>query len=266
MMCKMYFIREFAGLKQWMWLLAGLLLLTRCEKDPAPGIYSICDGKWETSDLLIHGAVTDIDGNEYDAVQIGEQTWMAQNLRTCRYADGTSVYHIEGMGVYYPQGSDSLGLHYNWVTAMRGANSSDANPSFVQGLCPDGWHLPSDAEWTQLIEYVSSQSTYWCGGDNSSIGKALASSVGWTENGNGCAVGYHAEFNNATGFSAPPAGFSVPGYNFNHNNEVECASFWSSTEYDENHAWGRELYPAESGVYHKAVDKTQGRSVRCVKD
>ena len=83
---------------------------------------------------------------------------------------------------------------------MNGASSSNANPSGVQGICPVGWHVPSDAEWTQLETYVMSQTDYQCSG--SYIAKALASKAGWNTNGTTCAVGNIPDDNNKTGFSA----------------------------------------------------------------
>lgn len=261
----MHFFREFARMKKWVWLSVGLLLLTQCEKDPVLGIYTICDGEWTLYDPLIHHAVTDIDGNKYDAVQIGEQTWMVQNLRTTRYADGTAVFNVEGALYYIPNGDDSLGFRYNWVAAMHGANNSDADSSNVQGICPDGWHLPSDAEWTQLISYVESQPQYWYDG-HSAAGKALASTSGWAKSEVECAIGNHAEHNNATWFSALPAGYASGGYDFNNTTVGVSAFFWSATECGEDHAWDRVLYHDDSGAYRFVKDKTHGLSVRCVKD
>ena len=121
--------------------------------------------------------VFDVDGNEYATVLIGAQCWMKENLRTKHFPDGISIPVTANDSIfmsscYYDYTSSSIplakrGLLYNWPAAMYGASSSNANPSGVQGVCPNGWHVPSDAEWTQLTDYVSSQSTYRCGtGDN----------------------------------------------------------------------------------------------------
>ena len=112
--------------------------------------------------------VTDIDNNTYTTVQIGTQCWMRENLRTTRYADGTSIPMGNSISEtscrYAPDDNKSkvtkYGYLYNWPAMMHGSRSSDSNPSGVQGICPDGWHVPSDAEWTQLTNYVSSQSEY----------------------------------------------------------------------------------------------------------
>ena len=102
--------------------------------------------------------VTDIDGNVYKTVKLGNQVWMAENLRTTRYADGRKIPlgTTESFDVayrYYPDDNSAnvadYGYLYNWPAVMNGSASSSANPSGVQGICPDGWHVPSNAEWTE---------------------------------------------------------------------------------------------------------------------
>ena len=148
---------------------------------------------------------------------------------------------------------------------MYGAASSSATPSGVQGICPTGWHVPSNAEWTQLTDYVSSQSEYTCGNNNTYIAKALASSIGgWYSNPGNCDIGYDPTTNNATGFSALPAGSYDATYSyvsFHHR-----ASFWSATENEENKAYGRFLHYNSSYVTTDAANKKSGFSVRCVRD
>ena len=160
--------------------------------------------------------VKDYDGNEYNTLQLGDQCWMKENLRTRHYSDGTLIpmgTSISGNTSYcYDPGNDSAkvavyGLLYNWTAVMNGAASSNTNPSNVQGVCPEGWHLPSLAEWTQLTDYVSSQSQYVCGDTNINIAKALCAATGWKSYGNNCAIGNDPSLNNATGFSAVGAGF-----------------------------------------------------------
>jgi len=93
--------------------------------------------------------VTDYDGNVYKTVKIGNQTWMAENLKSKRYSDDTPIQYFEYNGdtanvrVY--------GRLYRWAASMRNAASSNSNPSRVQGASPVGWHIPSDAEWQVLI-------------------------------------------------------------------------------------------------------------------
>ncbi len=216
--------------------------------------------------------VTDIDGNTYKTVLIGSQCWMAENLRTTKYADGTSISLGSSTSTtkayrYYPNNNSSnvgtYGYLYNWKAVMRNSSSSSANPSGVQGICPNGWHVPSDAEWTQLTGYVGSQSQYVCGSNNTYIAKALVSTMGWNSSSNNCAVGNNPSSNNATGFYAVPAGYYC-GYYYDFG---YSAYFWSATQYGSYYAYGRYLYFDYAYVrrycdYRKVV----GFSVRCLRD
>ena len=227
--------------------------------------------------------VTDVDGNVYPTVRIGEQCWMRENLRTTKYANGTTIplgteasptaarrYTLSNNSAYV----STYGYLYNWSAVMNGSASSDANPSGVQGICPDGWHVPSDAEWTELENYVSSQSQYVCGRDEDNIAKALASEVGWNNDTANCAVGNNPSANNATGFSARPAGYYYSGYYYGFGDHDDgyynfgyYASFWSATQ-DSNDANFRSLYYNYAYVYGDNDDgiKGNGYSVRCVRD
>jgi len=214
----------------------------------------------------------DYDGNEYRTVKIGKQVWMAENLRTTHYADGTSIAHGSGTSTttgywYYPDGNSSYkskyGLLYNWKAVMRNSSSSSSKPSGVQGICPTGWHVPSDAEWTQLTDYVSSQSRYCCDGEEDHIAKALASTTGWESSSDDCAVGNHPSSNNATGFSALPAGYC---YGSSVSNVGNNAVFWSATSSSGNYAWSRYFNYNYEGVYRDSNGKYNGFSVRCLRD
>ena len=221
--------------------------------------------------------VSDINGNTYNTVQIGNQCWMQENLRATRFPDHTeipmdtnSAFSEEVPYRYTPNNDESevsdYGYLYNWAAVMHGAVSSDANPSGVQGICPNGWHVPSVAEWIQLVNHVSSRSLYVCGGDSSYIAKALASDYGWVFIDEPCAIGDNPFINNATGFSAHPAGNNLNNIMFG-----RATYLWSSTEiYDEE--WSMELpnilalfgYFADTPIY--GLDKWLGGSVRCVRD
>lgn len=146
---------------------------------------------------------------------------------------------------------------------MRNSFSSNMNPSGVQGICPNGWHVPSDAEWTQLTDYVSRQSQYVCGIYSSYIAKALADTTGWNTYSGTCAVGNTPSSNNATGFSALPAGYFDYSSYFGFAN---YASFWSSTEYSSSYAYSRDLDYDYADVYSFVDDTYFGFSVRCLRD
>ena len=216
--------------------------------------------------------VTDIDNNTYNTVQIGNQCWMKENLRTTRYANGESIPLGTSTSTitpyrYNPDNNannvHTYGYLYNWPAVMHDASSSSSSPSGVQGICPNGWHVPSDAEWDQLINYVRIQPQYQCINSNIFyIAKALASTIGWNSYTNTCAVGYNQSSNNATGFSALPAGYYYSYYySFGYN-----ATFWSATEDDGSFAYIRFLDYDNAYVNRGFDDKNGGLSVRCVRD
>ncbi len=225
--------------------------------------------------------VTDYDNNTYNTVQIGDQCWMKENLRTTHYADGTAIPagittaddHIAAYR-YAPNNDESnvatYGYLYNWYAVMHGAASSSANPSGVQGICPVGWHVPSDSEWTQLTTYVHDNG-YQCPGCNASnlwmnvdcIAKALAAQTGWCSySDDACAVGYDLSTNNATGFSALPAGFYCGTYYFGFS-----AYYWSTTQYNSfnSTAYSRTLNHSGDYVNRYYHYNYEGHSVRCVR-
>ena len=217
--------------------------------------------------------LSDIDGNVYNTVQIGNQCWMKENLRTTHYSDNTAIGHGVSLSdnipyYYYPDSSSynvsTYGLLYNWKAVMRNTSSSNNNPSGVQGICPDGWHVPSESEWTQLTNYVSSQSQYVCGSNNSNIAKALASTTGWDNSTTTCAVGNTPENNNATGFSAMPAG----GYfaNGTLGSFGVRAYFWSTTETTSSRSYRFRLSSMYSNIIYGDNEKTGGLSVRCLRN
>jgi len=195
------------------------------------------------------------DGKRYRAIKIGTQTWMAENLN---YDVKISVTDIDDIlkgvnGVKVMDGSKcyqnnpancaKYGRLYDWYTAMGGAKSSNNVPSGVQGVCPAGWHLPSDAEWTVLTNYV--------GGAKAAV-KKLRAIEGW---------GY----NNGTddvGFSALPGGTGFANGSFDHIGL--SGDMWSATEKGEPFAWRR--YIGDSYEHVDIGYKTHLFGVRCLKD
>ncbi len=253
------------------------MLTTSCHKDETNntgndnGNTENPGGGSGNQDQVLPNAVTDVDGNSYDAVQIGNQVWMAENLRTTRYANGESISLGTSTSTTTPyrynpnddaDNVSTYGYLYNWSAVMHGASSSSSNPSGVQGICPTGWHVPSDAEWTQLTNYVSSQTQYQCNNSSENIAKALASTTGWNSSTETCAVGNNPSTNNATGFSALPAGFYY-GY---YDGFGDDALLWSATEVSDGDAYFRHLNYSYAGVIRLHSSKYDGFSVRCVRD
>ena len=195
------------------------------------------------------------DGQVYKTVQIGEQVWIAQNLNL-----ETEISWCGG-GSDIAEGDCAIyGRLYTWAAAIDsvklandvknpldcGHGKTCTLPDTVCGICPPGWHLPTDTEWENLFTAVGGRST---------AGKALKSQTGWYNNGNGT---------DAFGFSALPAGDS------DNDNEVSeggtNADFWSSTEDSSNSAYDMYLYYGYERASSDNLHKSHGFSVRCVKD
>ena len=228
----------------------------------------LCDG------LPCPGAatVTDIDSNIYNTVQIGRQCWMKENLRVKHFANGENVplgytYSQTNPYRYVPNDDTSTislyGYLYNVAAVMHGSGSSNSNPSGVQGICPNGWHVPSDAEWLQLKNYMGLQPQFHCDSNSNNIAKALSSSYGWSTNMNTCAVGNNLSQNNAAGFSVIPAGLYYTNgyYQFG-----QYADFWTATWYDDYMAFHYFLGYDIAHVGRSYWDIDSGSSVRCLRD
>jgi len=223
--------------------------------------------------------VTDYDGNTYVTIQIGNQCWMAQNLRTKHYANGNPIpqntdrtfsstdayyYDFKGKleGDKYISFINGFGFLYNWPAVMRGASSSSSNPSNIQGICPYGWHLPSDAEWRELINYLGRNSSYVCGNKSSNVAKALSFDRFWKESSTDCAIGNDLSNNNSSYFSAVPIGSFVEG---KYRSGAYLTAFWT-TNSEGDKAYVRMLHHDSGEVTSKTFPKNRGFSVRCVRN
>ncbi len=216
--------------------------------------------------------VTDIDGNVYNTVQIGNQCWMKENLKTTRDATGNNStrYCYEGN----PDYCNLYGGLYTWAVLMNGAASSNNSPSGVQGICPTGWHVPSDAEWTQLVDYVVAQGYANNASNPNGSGNALKScrQVNSLLGGN-CNTTAHPRWEATSstggfdkfGFSAFPGGkyknigstfYSIGSYGY----------WWSSTETSSATAYNRYMRYDSGRVYPDYNGKSYGFSVRCLRD
>lgn len=217
----------------------------------------------EELELLNNGFVDSRDGNHYDVVKIGNQLWMAENLAYLPSVVGPAtgsqttpyyyVYGYNGTNVADAKASanyTTYGVLYNWPAAMAGSVSSTANPSGVQGVCPTGWHLPSDAEWTELSDYLGGESV--AGGKLKETG-----TTHWNSPNTGAT--------NETGFTALPGGYRLNTGTF--YGIGNYGFWWSATENNTNNAWSRIMYYNYSYVLRvNGYDKELGFSVRCVRD
>ena len=154
--------------------------------------------------------------------------------------------------------SDIYGYLYNWPAAIL--------------ACPEGWHLPNDTEWTQLTDYLSSQSYYVCGGESEYIAKVLASETGWNSYNGGMGLGpseccpgdQSVNVNNVSGFGAFPMGFVGDGAEWVYVRVFTF--FWSSTQNGADEAWFRGLSYYNASMNRNYSDKASGYSVRCLRD
>ncbi len=222
----------------------------------------------------------DRDGKLYSALQIGNQCWMTENLKYLPLVHSNYEFYSVGIGgnpaygVYGYNGSSVetaitqenysiYGVMYNWRAAMDGAESSNENPSGVQGACPQGWHLPSDNEWKELemtlgMSQAEADATGYRGTNQ---GSQLAGSADLWQN---AALTNDPGFN-TSGFNVLPAGWrlfmdgSFMGLGTN-------ARFWSATEHDNIEAWPRMLRYDDAKVNRTSFNKRFGYSVRCVRD
>lgn len=220
--------------------------------------------------------ITDIDGNVYKTIRMGSQLWMAENLRTTHFADGTEIpvgteFDTKNPLRYLPKEDpasvERYGYLYNWAAAVRGGEHSMER---VQGPCPDGWHMPSKSEFEILINHVGHTPEYICEGKQTYIAKALASQSDWKESSEPNTPGNNPSANNATGMNFQPVGYLKPGASL----FGESAHFWTSTDYisemDEvnpafTHAF--DIYPNRAEVEIR-VGRTpeSAYSIRCIKD
>lgn len=228
--------------------------------------------------------VTDYDGNVYRTVTIGTQVWMSENLKTTKYSDGTAIPLVTGdsnwdaldetdQAYCFPNDDVAnkavFGALYTWSAAMKGAASSTANPSKVQGICPTGWHLPSSAEWDVLIKYLGNNGYNYDGtvsNRNIVVAKSLASNYYWSVSDKAGSVGSsdYPTYRNKSGFSALPASSRLYNGSFN---ELGLYAFWlSATEENTLNAKICKLYYSDTFAERTYFRKEGGYSVRCVKD
>jgi uncharacterized protein (TIGR02145 family) len=226
-------------------------LLSSCKKDTAPSV-------------IEYGSLTDIDSNVYKTVKIGNQWWMAENLKVIRYRNGDTIINVGSRldsiiwnktktGAYY-QGS--IGLLYNWYAAGDPRN-----------VAPAGWHVPTDDEWKELEMYLGmskeeADKVNWRGTDEGN--KLKIQGVGltvWTNPTNK----YEVWGTNESGFSAIGDGcvmfngiMGQPGANY--------AGFWWTVSEQGNEAWYRYLDYNKPNVFRFYGPETYGFSIRCIKD
>ena len=221
------------------------------------------------------GMVADYDGNIYKTLVFGDQCWMRENLRTTHYSDGTPIplggnsseepFRYENYTSDLSNGVlEHCGYLYNWPAVVHGEGSSDQVPSGIQGICPSGWHVPSNAEWERLGNFVASIPKNCCDSSGYNIAKSLASTLYWSNSSYACAPGNQSETNNASRFAAYPVGWSTGSYCTSFGG---AATFWStSLSYYSWEVYSRVISSDGAGFTYDHWSKSYGCSVRCVMD
>ena len=228
------------------------------------------------------GTVNDQDGNSYPYLTYGGQVWTVKNAEVVTYRDGTVIPQVTdatewsnlttGAWCYYDNDS-SKGKLYNWY-AVAGIHDTDLNTPNKE-LAPEGWHVPTDAEWTTLENYLIANGYNYDGTTTENkIAKAMASTTGWNSSTTTGAPGKGQSLNNSSGFNASPEGArytETANYgNGSFDNLGRYAFFWSSTETSANYAWYRDLVNDLSRLgsadSYSGDGKQFGFSVRFVRD
>jgi len=200
-------------------------------------------------------SLKDIDGNVYKTVTIGTQVWMAENLKTTRYNDGTAIPLVTNFDTWSASTTDAYcwfnndstnkevyGALYNWYTVN------------TKKLCPAGWHVPADAEWTTMANYLEGENVT----DSKLTGGKLKEkgTTHWKSPNTGAT--------NESGFTALPGGYRSYNGSFNF---IEISGYWwSSTEYSATNVYFWSIRYKYNLVYKYISDKPNGFSVRCLRD
>lgn len=204
---------------------------------------------------LTYGTVSDIDGNSYKTIPVGPLVWMAQNLKTTKFKDGTNIPIVKeyvdwtnslAPGYCWYDNNDSVykdiyGAFYNWFAVSTGQ------------LCPDGWHVPSDAEWQLLIDYL--------GGERKAGSKLKeAATNNW--------ILSNKDATNESGFTGLPAGLRNANDGTFYG-QGSIGAWWTTTETSASlfgAAWSRWVHGDTTVVSRKEIYKKDGFTVRCVKN
>jgi len=217
---------------------------------------------------VTYGSMTDGESNNYKTVTLGTQTWMAENLKVTKFNDGTTIPNVTDATIWSnlttaavctynnTTNADTIrtyGRLYNWHAVNTGK------------LCPTGWHVPNDAEWATLQNYLVANGYNYDGttSDNK-IAKSMASTTGWASDLYTGDIGNNPSTNNKSGFTALPG-----GYRYSSGSFILIGDFggwWSSTENGTSYADGRGLLYSNYSLSYNYSDKVSGFSIRCLRN
>jgi uncharacterized protein (TIGR02145 family) len=212
---------------------------------------------------LSYGTVTDIDGNVYKTIRIGTQLWMAENLKTTKHKDNTPIPLVEDNvawenlttpGYCWSDNDettykDIYGALYNWYAVNTGK------------LCPQGWHVPTDLEWFDLISYLDPHASH---NPNQYPWEGYIAADKMKETGTTHWRISYPEVTNECGFTALPTHYRIASGSFYLDNN--SGDWWSTTEYDATHPLYEMIMDERGWIWVYPNIKTFGYSVRCLKD
>ena len=245
--------------------------------------YNYGDTVTFTGDMLIYdhaGPDNDYSNNANGFLVIipeseGQQLFLTGSFNTESCCDALSVYDGIGtanlLGSFKGSGNVNIGSNSGPLTITFTSDGSSTRAGFSlrvrirlshSDVCPEGWHVPSDAEWSQMTTYVRNQPRFRCDNNSENIAKSLAAKTGWNGHYYNCYVGWSMATNNKTYFTAYPTGY----YNSEYGGYGNYADFWSSTRSDANHAWYWHLSYNSTNIYRDPANDYHAASIRCLKD
>jgi len=223
------------------------------------GKSAICGGTLAIQTVINYGTPVTYQGETYKTVVIGGQTWFQRNLN---YAvAGSKCGNGSSLSDANTTTCDTYGRLYDWETAMKlpGCNStfcsSQIDAKHHQGICPDGWHIPSNADWDKLMRYVDGTSGTESPYHSPTAGRYLKATSGWNNGGNGV---------DTYGFSALPGGYGYSGGYF--DDAGNGGDWWSASEYHSIYAYSRDMTYGNENAYDNYYGKSALFSVRCLQD
>ena len=233
-------------------------------------IFAVSYGQGEQ--LYANGTATDQGGNSFEWINYGTQDWSIENAEVVTYRDGTPIPQVidelewqnltTGAWCYFDNDPSKEKL-YNWYAVM-GIHDTDPNTPNKE-FAPEGWHVPTDAEWTTLETYLIANGYNYDGTTTGNkIAKAMSSTTGWNISTNTGAIGNNQSTNNSSGFNASPDGGRGSSGSF--GAEGNSAIFLSSTENNLNGMWARDLDFNNNYPYRYDVNQRHGFSVRFVRN
>ena len=231
-------------------LISILLFVGSCKPDKNPPVVA-----QET------GTVVDIEGNSYKTIKIGNQWWMAENLKVKKFRNGNSIPDVTDDSLWqnntsalclYQNNTTSPGLLYNWFAVTDTGN-----------IAPTGWHIPTDEEWKELERYIGMSDgaediSGWRGTNEADKLKAAAPE-GWTQFENVWGT-------NTVGFTALAGSCRLNDGKWGEPGLFATGFWWTASDYSTTEAWYRYIDYKKSTVFRSSSSKNYGYSIRCVKD